>query len=270
MKSWIRTLGATIVLLFFVNVGGAFAQNIVYGTLNASLDSGSLAGTQFPVQYSYDAHQVPPVGQAFVTLNSFDFTLLGVPFTRNDIFQGGQVIFQDGVPQNVTASFQVFLPPGSPVTNITFGFGESLGIAYIDLNGAFGGGSFSFQPTQNIVYGTLNASLDTGSLAGTEFCVLFSYDANQVLPVGESFVTLNSFDFTLLGVPFTRNGIFQGGQVIFRDGVPQNVTASFQVFLPPGSPVTNITFGFGESLGIAYIDLNGAFGSGSFSFQPCP
>jgi len=83
-----------------------------------------------------------------VTLNSFDFTLLGVPFTRGDIFQGGQVIFQDGVPQNVTASFQVFLPPGSPVTNITFGFGEPLGIAYIDLNGDFGSGSFSFQPSK--------------------------------------------------------------------------------------------------------------------------
>ena len=86
--------------------------------------------------------------RSIVTLNSFDFTLLGVPFTRGDIFQGGQVIFQDGVPQNVTASFQVFLPPGSPVTNITFGFGEPLGIAYIDLNGDFGGGSFSFQPIQ--------------------------------------------------------------------------------------------------------------------------
>ena len=146
MRSWIRTLCATVVLLFFVNIGGAFAQNIVYGTLNASLDTGSLAGTQFPIQYSYDADQVPPVGEAFVTLNSFDFTLLGVPFTRDDIFQGGQVIFEDGVPQNVTASFQVFLPPDSPVTNITFGFGDPLGIGYIDLNGDFGSGSFSFEP----------------------------------------------------------------------------------------------------------------------------
>ena len=147
MTSWIRTLCATVVLLFFVNVGCAFGQNIVYRTLHASLDTGSLAGTEFCVVFSYDANEVPPVGESFVTLNSFDFTLLGVPFTRSDIFQGGQVIFQDGVPQNVTASFQVFLPPGSPVTNITFGFGEPLGIAYIDLNGDFGGGSFSFEPS---------------------------------------------------------------------------------------------------------------------------
>jgi hypothetical protein len=58
MTSWIRTLCATVLLLFFVNIGGAFAQNIVYGTLNASLDTGSLAGTQFPVQFSYDADEV--------------------------------------------------------------------------------------------------------------------------------------------------------------------------------------------------------------------
>src|SRR5215471_8737146 len=80
----------------------------------------------------------------------------------------------------------------------------------------------------HIVFGRLDASLDTGSLAGTTFTVCFSYDADQVAPVGESYVQLNSFDFTLLGIPFTRNDIFQGGQVLFRDGVLENVTASFQ------------------------------------------
>ena len=121
----------------------AHAQTIVFGTLNASLDDGSLAGTTFCVSFSYDQDQVSPVGESYVTLNSFDFTLLGVPFTRDDIFQGGQVIFEDGVPANVTASFQVFLPDGSPVTNITFGFGTPGGIAYIDLNDQYGGGSFT-------------------------------------------------------------------------------------------------------------------------------
>jgi hypothetical protein len=117
--------------------------NIVFKTLNASLDTGTLAGTAFPVSFSYDACQVAPVGQSFITLSSFDFTLLGVPFTRNDIFQGGQVIFQDGILQDVTASFQVILPPNSPVNNITFGFGGPGVIGYIDLAGQFGGGSFT-------------------------------------------------------------------------------------------------------------------------------
>ena len=132
------------ILCCFATASRADAQTIVYGTLAASLDDGSLAGTTFSVVYSYDADQVSDTGESFVTLNSFDFTLLGVPFTRDDIFQGGQVIFLDGVPVNVTASFQVVLPPGSPVHNITFGFGQPLGIAYIDLDNQFGNGSFSF------------------------------------------------------------------------------------------------------------------------------
>ena len=132
-------------ILFCLATGSrADAQTIVYGTLAASLDDGSLAGTTFSVVYSYDADQVSDTGESYVTLNSFDFTLLGVPFTRDDIFQGGQVIFLDAVPENVTASFQVFLPPGSPVNNITFGFGVPLGIAYIDLDNQFGSGSFRF------------------------------------------------------------------------------------------------------------------------------
>ena len=49
-----------------------------------------------------------------------------------------------------------------------------------------------------------------------------------------------------------------------RDGLFENVTASFQVFLPPGAPVKNITFGFGGPGIIGYIDLGGQFGSGSF------
>jgi hypothetical protein len=53
-----------------------------------------------------------------------------------------------------------------------------------------------------------------GSLAGTAFSVSFSYDAGQVLPVGDSFVLLTTFDFVLLGVPFNRAEIFQGGRLI--------------------------------------------------------
>jgi len=94
--------------------------------------------------------------------------------------------------------------------------------------------------------------------------VSFSYDSSQVEPAGDSYVPLSSFDFTLLGVRFTRQDIFQGGQVIFHDGVITNLTASFQVILPPSSPVQNITFGFGGPGVIAYIDFNGQFGSGSF------
>ena len=145
-----RTLGkriwpAACVLLLFAAGSRADAENIVYATLGASLDDGSLAGTTFPVVFSYDADQVADTGESYVQLNSFDFTLLGVTFTKSDIFQGGQVIFRDGVLDDVTASFQVILPPDSPVKNITFGFGGPGVIAYIDLDDQFGNGSFAVQ-----------------------------------------------------------------------------------------------------------------------------
>ena len=117
-----------------------------------------------------------------------------------------------------------------------------------------------------IVFDSLNASLNTGSLAGTTFSVSFSFDASQINPAGPSFILLNSFDFTLLGTSFDRSYIFQGGQALLQDGVLNNVTASYQVLLPPGAPVQNITFGFGGPGAIGYLDLNGSFGDGRFTF----
>jgi hypothetical protein len=142
MKSIMQLLTAAALVLVWATP--VRAENIVFGTLNAALDDGSLAGTTFSVSFSYDQDQVAPAGESYVTLASFDFTLLDVHFTRDDIFQGGQVIFEDGVPTNVTASFQVRLPEGSPVKNITFGFGTPGGIAYIDLDDQYGSGSFTF------------------------------------------------------------------------------------------------------------------------------
>lgn len=115
---------------------------------------------------------------------------------------------------------------------------------------------------------TLRASLETGSLAGTRILVTFSYDDAQVVPVRDSYVTLQSFQFTLFGVPFTRRDINQGGEVIFRDGRLDNVTASFQGVLPAGALVNNITFGFGGPGVIGYIDRKNHFGRGSFTFGP--
>jgi hypothetical protein len=122
-----------------------------------------------------------------------------------------------------------------------------------------------------IVSGQFFSTLTTGSLAGLSFPVTFSYDGGQVNPAGDSFITLNSINFTLLGVAFAKGNILQGGQVILHNGVIQDVTASFQGGpLPPNPPVENITFGFGGNGVIGYIDLNGQFGNGSFTFVPEP
>ena len=130
-------------LLFFALAASLEAAPIVPGRLDSVLTTGSLAVLSFPVSFSYDGAQVNPVGESFVDLITFDFTLLGVPFHRSDIFQGGQVILLNGIPENVTASFQVILPPHSPVNNITFGFGGPGVIGYLDLNNQFGSGSFT-------------------------------------------------------------------------------------------------------------------------------
>ena len=136
-------MGATAPLfLLFLNAPAARSE-IVISHLNAILNTGSLAGTKFTVSFSYDSSQVSPSGDSYVQLIAFDFTLLRIPFTRYDIFQGGQAIFRDGVINDVTASFQVILPPNSPVLNITFGFGGPGVIAYIDLSGQYGDGSFT-------------------------------------------------------------------------------------------------------------------------------
>jgi len=115
---------------------------IISGTLFASLNTGSLSGTIFPVSFSYDKALVDSSG--FGPLNSFDFTLLGTSFSRANISQGGQVILQSGTLTNITASFQGVLPPGAQVNNITFGFGGPGIIGYIDRSGNFGLGSFTF------------------------------------------------------------------------------------------------------------------------------
>jgi hypothetical protein len=137
-------IGIVVALAVSATSRKATATPIVFDTLNASLDTGSLAGLTFPVSFSYDAGQIQPVGDSFIDLSSFDFTLLGAAFNRNEIFQGGQVIFHDGILQNVTASYQVSPPPNSPVENITFGFGGPGIIGYIDNAHQSGTGSFTF------------------------------------------------------------------------------------------------------------------------------
>jgi len=141
-----RQLAAVAIALSML-AARAEAQTIEVHTFTASLDQGSLAGAQFSVTFSYDAAQVGFVGQSFVPLVSFDFSFGGVLFTRNDISQGGQVIFNNGVIRNVTASFQSAMPPESPVSNVTFGFGGPGVIGYIDRSGQYGHGTFTLDST---------------------------------------------------------------------------------------------------------------------------
>jgi hypothetical protein len=225
----------TSVLFLVVAYTGGARGELVTGRLNASLSTGSLAGTRFLVSFSYDSSQVQPLGDSYAQFNSFDFTLRGVQFTRRDIFQGGQVILHEGAINNVTASFQVVLPPNSPVENITFGFGGPGVIAYIDLNHQFGTGSFTTGDLR-VHLGTIVsirsvASSDAlGGQPGIEI-QLFSDDKfpvrNEilVLQIGshQFFLSgypngdLNTIIFTLTEEEFTD--LACGGPVIVQYGV---------------------------------------------------
>jgi len=110
---------------------------------NAQLTTGSLAGTQFPFSFSYESTAVNGIGQEFISLTSFNFNLLGTPYTIADITQGGQAIFQDGVLQNITAAFLAIPPRQAPVFSIAFGFGGPGVIGYIDLDHNFGEGTYT-------------------------------------------------------------------------------------------------------------------------------
>ena len=137
-------LASVLVLMTtFTNTAKADTVRV---SLNASLTTGSLAGLNFTVASSYDNSGLTSHGQEFLSLLSFDFTLLGTHFSRADIGQGGQAIFQDGVLQNVTAAFFQLDAPDDPVRTIAFGFGGPGIIGYVDLNGQFGGGAFTISP----------------------------------------------------------------------------------------------------------------------------
>jgi uncharacterized protein (TIGR03437 family) len=201
MRSALCSAVVLVPVLFSVAITGR-AQDIVSGTLLASLRSGSLAGTSFPVSFGYDAGQAPPQGQAFLQLITFSFTLRGIPFTRNEIFQGGQVILRDGKFENVTASFQVRLPPNSPVNNITFGFGGDGVIGYIDLAGNYGSGTFDLSAVAaavNAASFTASEPLAPGALA-TVFGTGFSSStvAASAIPLPWN---LGGVSLTVAGVP---------------------------------------------------------------------
>jgi hypothetical protein len=117
---------------------------------------------------------------------------------------------------------------------------------------------------------SFDASLTMGSLADTNFTGIFSYDNSGLTGHGQEFLSLISFDFTLLGTHFTQADIRQGGQAIFQDGVLQDVTAAFYQLQSPNPPLNNITFGFGGPGIIGYIDLKGKFGDGVFTISSVP
>jgi hypothetical protein len=153
---------AVLFVLLFGAPRAARAEQIVRRTLGASLDNGSLALTPFPISYTYDADQVSADGDSTVTLLSFDFSLNGIPFTRDAMWSPGQALFRNGVLFNIKATFGgeygAGMPAGSPVTRISFGLGGSGEITYADLYQGSGTGSFG-PATQYRITGVVTSDL---------------------------------------------------------------------------------------------------------------
>ena len=135
---WLGICG--ILFLGFAEPAGA---TTITSYSDASLTSGPLAGTNFTISFSYDNSSLAGVGQEFLFLQSFNFTLLGTQFTLADIGQGGQAVFENGSLYLVEASF-LPEPPQSPVvTSLAFGFGGPGIIGYADSDGQPGEGSYT-------------------------------------------------------------------------------------------------------------------------------
>ncbi len=107
--------------------------------------NGHLSGTQFSGNASYDNQGETGVGTEFFTLTSLNFSLLGFPFTRADISQGGQAILENGTLAYFTAAFFP-TSPSSPVTDIAFGFGGPGIIGYVTSGDNFGSGVYTIAP----------------------------------------------------------------------------------------------------------------------------
>ena len=206
-----RLAYATIALILAAP-SGAHAEHIVAAGFVASLDTGSLNGTVFPVSFSYDADQITAQGDSYITLKTFDFTLGGVAFNRSYINQGGQVIFRNGVLQNVTASFQGTLPPNATVNNVTFGFGGDGIVGYVDRQGAYGLGSFQLVNAAGVLNAAsfaLNQAVSPGSLVslfGSGFPFIRPASEAAPLPtaVGNFAVTIGGIAAPLLYVSATQ------------------------------------------------------------------
>ncbi len=139
----IALFGGLLMLVIPASTAHANAIELASATIDGVLTSGPLEGAAVSGAFSYDVASVTGVGQEFIRLIDFDAALLGTHFTLKDIRQGGQVLFQDGMLENVTAAF--FPPPpfGAPVSDIAFGFGGPGVIGYLAGSPQeFGGGVF--------------------------------------------------------------------------------------------------------------------------------
>jgi hypothetical protein len=135
---------AIAVAMIFAMFATCAKASIIDFQFEASLESGTLAGTQFSGTASYDNAGSTGIGTEYLSLVSLNFSLLGSSFTLADIGQGGQAILQNGDLSYFTAAF---FPQTGPFDDLAFGFGGPGIIGYSTPPGFnFGAGVYEIGP----------------------------------------------------------------------------------------------------------------------------
>jgi hypothetical protein len=167
----LRRVAAVSSLLPMLGTATAACAAITNASFAASLTSGSLSGVQFTVSYSYDNSGITGGSGDYLPLQSFDFDLLGTHFPKDDIYQGGQVIFHYGILYNVTAAFDPYIsgaPTNAPLNSIAFGFGGPGIIGYVDKQGQYGSGAFS------LISSNIIPQIVSVSIVGSDLQLVFT------------------------------------------------------------------------------------------------
>jgi len=117
-----------------------------------------------------------------------------------------------------------------------------------------------------ILWWNLTSIITSGTLFGTRFTGSLSYDSTGMTGVGVEYLGLKTITFSFAGVAWSKMQLYQGGEVVLRDGYPWYWTGAF---LPPqGSLVTVLAIGFGGSGVIGYETPGGVFGMGDCHMVP--
>jgi len=147
-RSMLSKIVQALLLALVCGVQAASSMPVTYG-FTASLDTGPLQGTDFSGTFAFDPTESTGIGQEFLSLTAFDFSLLGSHFTRADIDQGGQAILENGHLSYFTAALFPLSPP-APVSDIAFGFGGPgiIGYATPAGFGTFGSGHYAISVSQ--------------------------------------------------------------------------------------------------------------------------
>src|SRR5260370_560654 len=107
----------------------------------------------------------------------------------------------------------------------------------------------------------VDATLETGSQAGTKIPVTLAYDASAVAPKGDCVIPASP-----VGEQVTA---LQRAEAMFHDGVPTGIRM-FLRLEGADSPIHNLVIGVGGPGTLGYVDQTGGIGTGTYRLRTVP